>query len=64
MKDCLEKIKALRMSKGYTQNYMAFELEIAQRTYSKIERNQIELTVRRLKEIAFILEVDAKELLC
>ena len=58
-----EKIRIARTIKGYSQEYMAFMLNISQSTYSKMESGSIELTVQRLFEIAELLEVKIIELL-
>jgi transcriptional regulator with XRE-family HTH domain len=51
-----EKIRIQRVIKGYSQEYMAFELNISQAAYSNLERNETEVTIRRLIEISEILE--------
>ncbi|MNV83727.1 helix-turn-helix protein [compost metagenome] len=51
------------MIKGYSQEYMAFRLNISQNAYSKLERGETELTVRRFYEIAEILEISIDSLL-
>jgi transcriptional regulator with XRE-family HTH domain len=56
-------IRAYRLQKNFTQEYMAYRLGISQKAYSKIEAGITELTVRRLYEIASELEVPALELL-
>jgi transcriptional regulator with XRE-family HTH domain len=58
-----EKIRLIRISKGYSQEYMAFMLNISQGTYSKLEKDSIEITIQRLLSIAEILEVNITELL-
>jgi|SRR6476661_491587 len=58
-----ERIRIERIRRGYSQEYMAYELNISQNAYSKVERQQSELTVKRLYAIAKILEMDVKELL-
>jgi len=57
-----EKIRSHRLTKGYSQEYMANELEISQNAYSKLERGETELTVKRAYEIAFILGISIYEL--
>lgn len=52
------KIRIQRQIKSYSQEYMAFMLEISQPAYSKIERNETELTLNRIYEIAEILEIN------
>jgi transcriptional regulator with XRE-family HTH domain len=58
-----EKIRLIRISKGYSQEYMAFMLNISQGTYSKLEKDNIVITIQRLFSIAEILEVNITELL-
>ncbi|MDB5116915.1 MAG: helix-turn-helix protein [Mucilaginibacter sp.] len=53
-----KKIRLCRIEKEYSQNYIAYCLNISQKAYSKIENNQTELTVRRLIEISKILELN------
>lgn len=57
------KIRVQRMIKGYSQEYMAFRLDISQNAYSKLERGETKLTVRRFYEIAEILEISIDNLL-
>lgn len=52
-----EKIRIQRLIKNYSQQYMAFMLDISQAAYSNLERDETELTVRRIYEIAEILEI-------
>ena len=63
MKLTLENIRLQRAAKNYTQSYMALQLKISQRGYCKIETGKTKLTVERLKQIAFILEVELSLLL-
>lgn len=57
MNDVGEKIRIQRLTKKYSQEYMAFMLNISQAAYSKIERDETELTVQRVFDIAEILEI-------
>jgi transcriptional regulator with XRE-family HTH domain len=64
------KIKALaitirkkREDKNYTQEYLAYKLNISQNAYSKIELSYTKITVERLFQIADILEINPMELL-
>ncbi|BAU51939.1 helix-turn-helix domain-containing protein [Mucilaginibacter gotjawali] len=52
-----EKIRLKRLEKRLSQENMAFDLDISQAAYSKIELGQTDLTVRRIFAIAEILEV-------
>jgi transcriptional regulator with XRE-family HTH domain len=58
MQNIGEKIRFYRTQKGYSQDYMATLLEIAQSTYAKYESDATEITVKRLMEIAKLLETD------
>lgn len=46
------KIKAFRMMRGFSQDYMADRLEVTQATYSKIEGNKQKATPEQLDKIA------------
>ena len=52
-----EKIRIRRLTKNYSQEYMAFMLDISQAAYPKIERGETVLTLPRVYEIAEILQV-------
>lgn len=58
-----QKIKKLRELRNYTQEYMAKKLDLSLNGYGKIEREETELTLNRLNEIAKILEVKVFDLL-
>lgn len=58
-----KKIRTLRELKGYSQEYVAGKLDIAQNTYSKIETSQTKLNTDVLEKIADILEVSINDLL-
>src|SRR4051812_19992588 len=63
MKDVGEKIRLQRLTKKYSQEYMAFMLNISQAAYSKIERDETELTIQRIFDIGEILEINPYTLL-
>lgn len=58
-----EKIRIQRQIKNYTQEYMSWALEISQAAYSKIERDETELSISRIYAIAEILEISPFTLL-
>ena len=58
MNDIREKIRIARVTKGYSQNYMAVQLNISQRAYCKIECGKTKLSLRRFLIITKILEID------
>jgi len=57
------KIRTIREARGYSQEYVAAKLKIAQNTYSKLETNQTKLTTAALEKIAEVLEVSINDLL-
>lgn len=62
MKAVGNKIRKIRELKGFTQDYMALKLEISQRAYSKLERNETKLDWQRIEKISEILEIEPVDL--
>jgi transcriptional regulator with XRE-family HTH domain len=58
-----QRIKRLRESRNYTQEFMANNLKISQNSYSRIESENVKLTTDRLKNIAQILDVPVELLI-
>lgn len=58
-----EKLRTLRMQKGYSQSYVAMRLGISQQSYSKMERGVSAIPLSRLGAIAQILEVEWSQLI-
>ncbi len=56
-------IRKEREQKNYTQEYLAYKLNISQNAYSKIELGYTKITVERLFQIGDVLEISAGELL-
>ncbi|MFN8437069.1 MAG: helix-turn-helix transcriptional regulator [Cytophagales bacterium] len=57
------KIKKIRELRNFTQEYMAEKLNISQSTYSRFEKNDYDITVSQLNNIAEQLGVSTEELL-
>jgi len=57
-----EKIRVIRQSKGFTQEYVANKLNIDTVNYGRIERGQAKLTVDRLMKISEIIDFNVKDL--
>lgn len=57
------RIKKYRELCGFSQAQMAEKLHITQSTYCRIEQKEENLTIRQLKEIALILNVQVIQLL-
>ncbi len=57
------KIRIIREIKGYSQEYMSIQLEIAQATYSRIETDNTRVDIQKLELIAGLLDIDLISLL-
>ncbi|MEY5049757.1 MAG: hypothetical protein RLZZ175_3116 [Bacteroidota bacterium] len=57
------KIKKLRELKNYTQEYMAEKLNISQSTYARFEKDDSDVTISKLQQIAEVLEVTLNDIL-
>jgi transcriptional regulator with XRE-family HTH domain len=57
------KIKKMRELNNFTQEGMAQKLNISPAAYSKLERDETEMTLSRLDEIAKIFKVDTQTIL-
>lgn len=58
-----EKIRKVRELKGFSQEYMAEKMDISQRAYSKLEREEIKLDWGRITHISQILDMDPIDLI-
>ena len=54
-----EKIRLVRQSKGYTQEYVADKLHIDTVNYGRIERGQTNITIDRFIKLCEILDTKA-----
>lgn len=57
------KIRKIRELRNLTQEYIAYQLDISQAAYHKIESDKTNITLNRLEEIAVILEVSVIEII-
>lgn len=57
------KIKKLRELRNYTQTHMSNQLNMSLSGYSKIERDETDITLTRLNQIAKVLETSLATLL-
>ena|SRR5690554_858498 len=62
-KNILENIIAIRKQKGYSQDFVASQIGLAQPGYALIEKGNRGLDISRLLQIAIVLDVDVIELL-
>lgn len=58
-----EKLKAMRLCKGWTQEELAERLGWAVNTYAKIERGESAIKLDKLKQVAEIMGIDVSDLL-
>lgn len=58
-----EKIKFIRSSKNWTQEYVAEKLGISTNSYAKIERGETNVNFSRLQQIADVMEIELPHLL-
>lgn len=56
-------IRSLRLKRNLSQEYLAAQLDITQKTYSRLESGQTRLTIEWLMKIADILEAHPLDLL-
>lgn len=63
MKGIGEKIRKIRNLRGYSQEYMGARLKMSQNNYSRIELDQINLTLNTLAEIAEVLDIGIQEIM-
>ena len=59
----LDKIKILRQSKFYSQQYMADKLNMSQKAYSSLENGKTQMSVNRLLEIIKFLDVNLLDIM-
>ena len=57
------KIERIRELKGISQDYVATQLDISQRAYSKIENGSTRLRWDHIEDIARILDMDPMEMI-
>jgi len=58
-----ERIRQLRRSKDYSQQFMADDLGISQNAYSKLESGKTPIHLDRLYEVCVLLDTNIYELL-
>ena len=56
-------LRKIRELKGYSQEYMAQQLEISTKSYSRIEKGETKLSILRLDRIASILGLTVNEVI-
>ncbi len=62
IKEIRERIKTVRIEKGYSQDYMADMLNISQNAYHKLEKGHTRIHLEKFIDIAKVLEVEVSDL--
>jgi len=57
------KIKKLRELRNLTQEYVAKQLEMTQAGYSRMERDEVDISVAKLEQISKVLHLKLEEIL-
>jgi len=57
------KIRKLRGEKGFSQEYMATQVGVSQRTYGRFETSQSKIDIEMIAKIAKVLDIDPYELI-
>jgi transcriptional regulator with XRE-family HTH domain len=58
-----ENIRMTRELKGFSQDYVAKQLDVTQQAYSQMEKNPDSMTLKRLKDLCKVLDVELIALL-
>ena len=62
-RNCITEYKNIRELKNFRQDYIAQELDLSPRAYTKVETGETDLTFKRFFRIASILEMKPENLL-
>ncbi len=63
MKHVRQNIRKLRLDREFSQEYVAFSLQMSQSSYAKMESGQSKISIDRLYLIAHFFKVPVEELL-
>jgi transcriptional regulator with XRE-family HTH domain len=58
-----EKLRKIRELKGYSQEYMALQMDMSQRQYQRIESGEADISMGKLEEMCKALEVSVEQLM-
>ena len=62
IQNLLQTIKKIRITKGYSQEVMAYQLKISQTAYHKIETGKTDLKVTMLFQIIELLNINCQDI--
>lgn len=57
-----QRIKALRIERGLSQEEVAAKLDMSRQRYSRIESNQIQITFKTIEQLADVFRISSKEI--
>lgn len=57
------KLRRIREHHGYSQEYVSFQLNISQRAYSKIERNEVKVSLEKLNKLSELYQINLFQLI-
>lgn len=57
------RIKKIREEKGITQEFMAYELDISQSNYGRLEKDDRRLNIPKIQKIAEVLDISIASLI-
>lgn len=63
MKHVLRNIRKMRIDRELSQENVAFNLQISQSSYAKMESGQSKLSIDRLYQLASFFKISAEDLL-
>ena len=55
-------IRSIRLFRGYSQEYVATAIGISQNTYSRIERDEVPISEKRLVELSKVFELTVEDI--
>ncbi len=63
MKHVCQNIRKLRINREWSQEYVAFNLQMSQSSYAKLESGQSKMSVDRLYQLAELFKLPMEEFL-
>jgi len=63
-KDSINRIKEIREGQGLSQEAVAYQLNISQQAYSRIEKNPDSASLKRLRDLSSVFGVSLNSLVC
>jgi transcriptional regulator with XRE-family HTH domain len=58
-----DNIRLIREAKGYSQDYIAKKMKVSQQAYSSMEKQPDNMSLKRLKDLCLVLDVNLVTLL-